>query len=68
MSTSIEGDGTEIEIGQKCPVNGRTTVSVEFVVGEDEHEQMIQRLVDGSAIDDREGVIEALNLVEPEVA
>lgn len=66
MSTCIESDGAEIEIGDECSVNGRATVSVEFVMTEDEREQMLQRLVDGRVVHGRADVIEALGLAEPE--
>jgi hypothetical protein len=66
MSTCIESGGAEIEIGNKCSVNGRATVSVEFVMTEVEREQMLQRLVDGRVVHGRGDVIEALNLAEPE--
>jgi hypothetical protein len=66
MSPCIEADGANIRIGEKCSVNGRATVSVEFVMTEGEREDMLQRLYEDEVVAGREDVIEALNLAEPE--
>jgi hypothetical protein len=68
MSAEVETDGATFVIGDECSVNGRARVSVEVVMTEEEREQMLQSFLDDSVVYEREDVIEALNLAEPETA
>lgn len=63
MSTSIQTDGLNIEIGRSCPVNGKATVSVKMVMEDEEREEMLDQIVSGeSPATDRDSMLSALGL------
>lgn len=68
MSAEIDGDGAKVEVGNPCPANGKATVSVVFLMTDQERTEMVDRIVDGRLELGREEVIEGIGLAEPEGA